>query len=68
VVCVPRRAVTGVLAACRDREDREERSREAYRQGKLSLDVNNLRALVRELGVEYRPWADDGNEHSDRRS
>ena len=59
VVCVPRRAVTGVLAACRDRADREERSREAYRQGKLSLDVNNLRSLVRELGVEYRPWADD---------
>jgi 4-hydroxy-4-methyl-2-oxoglutarate aldolase len=60
VVCVPRRPVTGVLAACQDRSEREERAREAHRQGKLSLDVNNLRALVRELGVEYRPWAGDG--------
>jgi 4-hydroxy-4-methyl-2-oxoglutarate aldolase len=59
VVCVPRGAAAQVLAACQDREEREERSRAAYRQGKLSLDVNNLRGLVRDLGVEYRPWAGD---------
>lgn len=59
VVCVPRRAAREVLAGCRNRVDREFRSRAAYRQGKLSLDVSNLRGLVRDLGVEYRPWPGD---------
>lgn len=62
VVCVPRRRAAVVLAACEQRTDRERRSREAYRQGKLSLDVSNLRAVAGDLGVEYVPWAEDENQ------
>jgi 4-hydroxy-4-methyl-2-oxoglutarate aldolase len=59
VACVPRESAGQVLAACQQRTRREARAREAYRAGSLSLDVNDLRAQVRDLGVEYVPWADD---------
>jgi 4-hydroxy-4-methyl-2-oxoglutarate aldolase len=59
VVCVPRARVAEVAAACAQRERRESGAREAYRRGRLSLDVNDLRALVADLGVEYVAWAED---------
>jgi 4-hydroxy-4-methyl-2-oxoglutarate aldolase len=67
VVCVPRESAAEVLAACEERTRREARSREAYRQGRLSLDVSSLRALVADLGVVYLPWAEDEANHDDRR-
>ncbi len=59
VVCVPRARAADVLAACDLRERRESAAREEYRRGRLSLDVNDLRALIADLGVEYVPWAED---------
>ena len=48
-----------MAAACELRERRESAAREEYRRGRLSLDVNDLRALIADLGVEYVPWAED---------
>lgn len=59
VACVPRASAAGVLTACEQRARREAGAREAYRKGSLSLDVNDLRALVRDLGVAYVAWAED---------
>jgi len=59
VVCVPREEAAQVLAACEQRTAREAGAREAYRRGRLSLDVSDLRALVADLGVEYVAWAED---------
>jgi 4-hydroxy-4-methyl-2-oxoglutarate aldolase len=56
VVCVPRESAAETVAACRAREEREAQSRERYRQGEISLDVNNLRGLVEDLGVSYVTW------------
>ena len=50
---MPRARAADVLAACELRERRESAAREEYRRGRLSLDVNDLRALVADLGVEY---------------
>jgi 4-hydroxy-4-methyl-2-oxoglutarate aldolase len=59
VVCVPRERADSVLAACERRVDKEGLARAAYAKGELSLDINHLRGLVSELGVEYRSWDDD---------
>jgi 4-hydroxy-4-methyl-2-oxoglutarate aldolase len=59
VVCVPRATVADVVASCEQRVAREATARAAYSRGELSLDVNGLRDLVRDLGVEYRTW-DEG--------
>jgi 4-hydroxy-4-methyl-2-oxoglutarate aldolase len=59
VVCVPRALADTVLAACERRVEREAAARAAYAHGELSLDVNRLRGLVNDLGVEYRSWDDD---------
>ena len=59
VVCVPREDAAEVATACELRGRRESAAREEYRRGRLSLDVNDLRALVADLGVEYVPWAED---------
>jgi 4-hydroxy-4-methyl-2-oxoglutarate aldolase len=67
VVCVPRAEAADVLAACELRERRESVAREKYRGGRLSLDVNDLRALVADLGVEYVPWAEDERSGPGRR-
>jgi 4-hydroxy-4-methyl-2-oxoglutarate aldolase len=58
VVCVPRQDVADVLTACVRRVERESGARAAYSRGELSLDVNDLRGLVRDRGVEYVPWQD----------
>lgn len=67
VVCVPRGSAEEVLAACRRRTDREAVSRAAYAEGELSLDVNDLRGLVHDLGVEYVSWDDNDEGEADDR-
>jgi 4-hydroxy-4-methyl-2-oxoglutarate aldolase len=59
VVCVPRELADSVLAACERREQKEAIARAAYAHGELSLDVNQLRDLVTDLGVEYVSWDDE---------
>jgi 4-hydroxy-4-methyl-2-oxoglutarate aldolase len=59
VVCVPRELADAVLAACERREQKEAVARTAYARGELSLDVNRLRDLVADLGVEYVSWDDE---------
>jgi 4-hydroxy-4-methyl-2-oxoglutarate aldolase len=53
VVIVPRVEAANVLAAARDREAREERTRERYRRGELSLDVHDMRGDLARLGLRY---------------
>jgi 4-hydroxy-4-methyl-2-oxoglutarate aldolase len=58
VLCVPREDAATVLAASDARVEREVASRAAYRLGQLSLDRNDLRGVLRDLGVTYIPQAE----------
>lgn len=58
VLCVPREDAEAVLAAADARVEREAASRAAYQSGQLSLDRNDLRGLLAELGVTYIPQAE----------
>ncbi|HEV7957308.1 MAG: dimethylmenaquinone methyltransferase [Microbacteriaceae bacterium] len=58
VLCVPRSTIEEVLVAARSRVEKEAASREAYLRGELSLDRNDLRGLLRDLGVGYVSAAD----------
>jgi 4-hydroxy-4-methyl-2-oxoglutarate aldolase len=58
VLCVPRAEIEAALAASRKRVAKEAESREAYQRGELSLDRNNLRPLLQNLGVEYVSFED----------
>ena len=58
VVVVARREVGRALSAAAARADGENAAREAFRQGELSLDRYGLRAVLAQLGVEYRPYED----------
>jgi 4-hydroxy-4-methyl-2-oxoglutarate aldolase len=53
VMCVPREQAETALAASDARVEREAASRAAYQSGELSLDRNNLRPVLAELGVSY---------------
>ena len=53
VVIVRREEAPHVLEACRAREEKEARSRERYRAGELSLDVNDMRAALEAKGLRY---------------
>jgi len=53
VVIVARENATEVLRLARERQAKEERSRERLRSGELGLDMYGLRAKLKELGVEY---------------
>lgn len=53
VLCVPREEAETVLAASDARVEREAASRAAYQSGELSLDRNNLRPVLADLGVSY---------------
>jgi 4-hydroxy-4-methyl-2-oxoglutarate aldolase len=55
VLCVPREDADAVLAASDQRVEREAASRAAYQSGQLSLDRNDLRGLLADLGVDYIP-------------
>jgi 4-hydroxy-4-methyl-2-oxoglutarate aldolase len=53
VVVVPRAKAGEVLEACRVREEKEAVSRERYRAGELSLDVQGMRDRLAEKGLRY---------------
>jgi 4-hydroxy-4-methyl-2-oxoglutarate aldolase len=53
VVAVPRSKASAVLDACRLREEKEAASRERYRAGELSLDVQGMRERLAEQGLRY---------------
>ncbi|MQA88470.1 MAG: 4-carboxy-4-hydroxy-2-oxoadipate aldolase/oxaloacetate decarboxylase [Streptosporangiales bacterium] len=53
VVCVPAELAPEVAKRCRARVEREHAMRERLVGGELSADINDLRAVARELGVEY---------------
>ena len=53
VVVVEQRSVEDVFRLAAERIAKEERNRERYRSGELSLDLSGLRAKLNELGVEY---------------
>ncbi len=53
VVVVERERASAVAEASRAREDREAKSRERYRAGELSLDVNKMRERLAERGLKY---------------
>jgi 4-hydroxy-4-methyl-2-oxoglutarate aldolase len=53
VVVVPRASAAEVLEACRMREEKEAASRERYRAGELSLDVQGMRAELERKGLRY---------------
>jgi 4-hydroxy-4-methyl-2-oxoglutarate aldolase len=53
VVVVPRANTAQVAEACRQREEKEARSRERYAAGELSLDVNDMRGALEAKGLRY---------------
>ena len=53
VVVVPANDAEGVLKASRERTAREERSRERYAAGEISLDVGNMRPALAAAGLVY---------------
>ena len=53
VVVVPREQAVEVSKLSDQRRIKEEKSRERLRSGELGLDMYNLRAKLKELGVEY---------------
>jgi 4-hydroxy-4-methyl-2-oxoglutarate aldolase len=54
VVVVGRERAEAVLAASREREEREAVSRKRYANGELSLDVSDMRAALAAKGLTYR--------------
>jgi 4-hydroxy-4-methyl-2-oxoglutarate aldolase len=59
VVVVPRLKAPEVLEACRAREEKEAASRERYRAGELSLDVQGMREDLSRKGLEYVDESDE---------
>ena len=53
VVIVPRGEIERVIAASREREDREAKVRTRLAAGELGLDIYNLRPKLEELGLRY---------------
>lgn len=53
VTIVPRRRAAEVLAAARERAEKEARNRERYAAGELSMDVNGLRPAIAQLGIRF---------------
>jgi len=53
VLCVPLAEAQTALAAADARVEKEAASRAAYQRGELSLDRNQLRSVLAELGVAY---------------
>jgi 4-hydroxy-4-methyl-2-oxoglutarate aldolase len=59
VVVVPRLEAPRVLEACRARDEKEAASRERYRAGELSLDVQRMREELARKGLEYVDQPDE---------
>jgi 4-hydroxy-4-methyl-2-oxoglutarate aldolase len=53
VVVVPRAGAGAVLEASKAREEKEAASRERYRRGELSLDVQDMRSRLAQKGLRY---------------
>jgi 4-hydroxy-4-methyl-2-oxoglutarate aldolase len=53
VAIVPREDAERVLEAARARATKEAGARRRYEAGEISMDVNNLRPVIAELGVTY---------------
>lgn len=58
VMVVARADVPTALAASAARVEREAASRAAYQSGDLSIDRNNLRGQLADLGIEYVPYSE----------
>ena len=59
VVVVPRAKAAEVLDASRAREEKEAASRERYRAGELSLDVQGMREQLEQKGLTYVDQVDE---------
>ncbi len=59
VAVVPRRQAAAVLAASREREDKEARARARYAAGDLGLDVNSMRERLARKGLTYTDWREE---------
>jgi 4-hydroxy-4-methyl-2-oxoglutarate aldolase len=59
VVVVQRRQAAEVLEASRAREEKEAVSRERYRAGEVSLDVQGMRGQLAQKGLTYVDQADE---------
>jgi 4-hydroxy-4-methyl-2-oxoglutarate aldolase len=55
VVCVPRERVGEALTAGQARVEKEEATRQAFRDGELGLDRYGLRGVLTDLGVRWVP-------------
>jgi 4-hydroxy-4-methyl-2-oxoglutarate aldolase len=58
VAVVPRVRAAATLEAARARVQRETATRERYRAGEISMDVNGLRPVLEQLGIRYVPQAE----------
>jgi 4-hydroxy-4-methyl-2-oxoglutarate aldolase len=58
VTIVPRRLAERTLEAARARSEKEAGNRARYAAGEISMDLNQLRPVLDELGVRYIPQAD----------
>ncbi|MEZ3159366.1 4-carboxy-4-hydroxy-2-oxoadipate aldolase/oxaloacetate decarboxylase [Microbacterium sp. BWT-B31] len=55
VTIVPRARAAEALAASQSRAQREARNRARYEAGEISMDINQLRGVLDDLGVVYVP-------------
>jgi 4-hydroxy-4-methyl-2-oxoglutarate aldolase len=58
VMIVPRLEVAAAIAASQARTEKEAAARTAYLDGAVSMDQNNLRGILADLGVRYVPYED----------
>jgi 4-hydroxy-4-methyl-2-oxoglutarate aldolase len=56
VMVVPRLKVAAAIAASHTRTEKEAAARAAYLEGAVSMDQNNLRGVLADLGVSYVPY------------
>jgi len=56
VTIVPRRLAAEALAASKARAEKEAATRRRYEAGEVSMDVNGLRPVIEQLGIEYVPY------------
>ncbi len=58
VTIVPRALAEQTLAAAKARAEKEAGNRARYAAGEISMDLNNLRPILEQLGVEYLDHVD----------
>lgn len=58
VMVVPRLEVAAAIESSRARTEKEATARAAYLEGAVSMDQNNLRRVLADLGVTYVPFQD----------